>query len=533
MSAKPLTAVLRYLRRVAQAGPEAAGDAGLLARFVIRNDEAAFERLVSLHGPMVLGLCRRLLRQEQDAEDAFQATFLILARKAGAIGKHEALAGWLYKVAYRVACRALPRTLVLTNVPPVILDRPAREPDADVIWRDLRGVLDREIAALSESYRLPIVLCYFQGKSNEEAARLLGCPQGTLAARLSRARDQLRRRLTRRGWTLSGALFTTVLSEKAASAAVPRALIGVTVESALAFVSNASVGAAASEKVVTLAEGALRAMWLNKLKMTAGVILAVVLAGAGVGLVARQTWASGGPDKVEAGRNDAPAQKGKVKPKAEAADDSTAEVAKLRAEIAELRKEIKSLTEAVRQGTAAPQEGLTYQGKPTAFWLAKLKDADPNYRIEAVTALAFLARQDERLYSVYVDTFKDENVVDTAAQGVVILKPTIVPMLAAALKAYDVNARRFLYDALGRFGFEAKPAIPAIIEALGASLQSKNPLAETDYIRNALLNIDEKLGRDLPGVGPDGLYLSPTADAEAAAWRKAYEKLKAKYQKQK
>jgi RNA polymerase sigma factor (sigma-70 family) len=528
MSAKPLTAVLRYLRRVAQTGSDAAGDAGLLGRFVIHNDEAAFERLVSLYGPMVLGLCRRLLRQEQDAEDAFQATFLILARKAGAIGKHKALAGWLYKVAYRVACRARPRTLVLTNVPPMLLDQPAGERDADVIWRDLRGVLDREIAALSESYRLPIVLCYFQGKSNEEAARLLGCPQGTLAARLSRARDQLRRRLTRRGWTLSGALLGAVLSDKAGSAAVPGALIGATVESALAFVSSTSVGAAASEKVVTLAEGALRAMWVNKLKMMSAVILAVVLAGAGIGLVARQTWASGGSDKIEVGRNDAPAQKGKAEPKADAADDSKAEIAKLRAEIAELRKEIKSLSDVLRRGATAPTSGLTYQGKPTSYWLTKFKDADPDFRIDAVVALGFLAEFDQELYPIVISVFKDPDykVKEMAIDVVRRLPPKAVPVLATSLKAFDRDARHYIYESLGRMGPVAKPAVPAIVEALGASLQFKNPLTETDDIRNSLLRVDEKLEAVLPVSGP-------TRQVEAAAWREAYQKLKMKYPKEK
>src|SRR2546430_826439 len=148
MSKKSLDSVLQYLRRVALTGH--GDDAHLLERFARNGDEAAFERLVMLHGPMVLGLCQRLLRHEQDAEDAFQATFLTLARKAGTIGKKESIASWLYKVAYRVACRARAKVPILTSHSAIMDERPAPDVEADVIWRDLRPVLDQEIARLPE-----------------------------------------------------------------------------------------------------------------------------------------------------------------------------------------------------------------------------------------------------------------------------------------------------------------------------------------------------------------------------------------------
>ena len=180
MAKKSLDSVMQYLRRVALTGHR--DDAHLLERFAHQGDEAAFERLVLLHGPMVLGLCQRLLRHEQDAEDAFQATFLTLARKAGTISKKESLASWLYKVAYRVACRARGGVRELSNRMGA-LEKPDGNGDADIIWREVRGMLDEEIAALPESYRRAILLCYFQGKTNEEAARLLGCPKGTVMSR--------------------------------------------------------------------------------------------------------------------------------------------------------------------------------------------------------------------------------------------------------------------------------------------------------------------------------------------------------------
>jgi RNA polymerase sigma factor (sigma-70 family) len=266
MSKNPLDSVLQHIRRIA--GPGEAGDAGLLERFALQGDEAAFERIVSLHGPMVFGLCRRLLQHEQDAEDAFQATFLALARKAGTIGNKKSLSSWLYKVAFRVACRIRVKVPELTNRVAGVLDRPDCEREADAVWRDLRFVLDQEVACLSECYRVPIVLCHFEGKTNEEAARLLGCPKGTVATRLARAREQLRRRLTRRGLTLTSGLLTAVMSERALAVSVPVGLARSTFQSALAFTSGKTATAAIiSAKVLNVSEGVLRMLWLNKMKM--------------------------------------------------------------------------------------------------------------------------------------------------------------------------------------------------------------------------------------------------------------------------
>jgi RNA polymerase sigma factor (sigma-70 family) len=220
MAKKSLDLVMQYLRRVAMTGREDGSDAHLLDRFAHHGDQVAFERLVMLHGPMVLGLCRRLLRHEQDAEDAFQATFLTMARKASTIGKKEALASWLYKVAYRVACRASRGAPHQTNRM-AILGMTTAKCESGALSHDLRGVLDTEIAGLPESYRRPIVLCYLQGKTNEEAALLLGCPRSTVATRLARAKELLRRRLTRRGCTLSVATLTTALTDKALAASLP------------------------------------------------------------------------------------------------------------------------------------------------------------------------------------------------------------------------------------------------------------------------------------------------------------------------
>ena len=176
-------------------------DGQLLARFVATRDEPAFAALVRRHGPMVLGVCRRLLPRGPDAEDAFQATFLVLFRRARALDRGGSVANWLYTVAYHVALRARADAARRRQCERAV-PRRDEAPAADV-WSDLRPVLDEELTRLPDKYRAPVVLCYLEGKTNEEAGRLLGCPVGTVKGRLSRARDLLRARLARRGVTLS------------------------------------------------------------------------------------------------------------------------------------------------------------------------------------------------------------------------------------------------------------------------------------------------------------------------------------------
>jgi RNA polymerase sigma factor (sigma-70 family) len=320
----------------------------LLDRFAHHGDEVAFERLVMLHGPMVLALCRRLLRHEQDAEDAFQGTFLTMARKASTIGNKEALASWLYKVAYRVACRASRGAPHQTNRM-AILDVTTAKCESDALSHDLRGVLDTEIAGLPESYRRPIVLCYLQGKTNEEAARLLGCPRSTVATRLARAKELLRRRLTRRGCTLSVATLTTALTDKTLAAPLPPALVA----STLAYVSgkSANTGALAA-KVIALSDGVLHMMWLNKMKMAVGVVLAVVVTGAGIGLVVSETWAGGGEGRV-AGEPAGRAQKSAAK--ADAQEGTKAEIEGLKKQVADLRVQLKAALKEIQRLTAPPE----------------------------------------------------------------------------------------------------------------------------------------------------------------------------------
>jgi RNA polymerase sigma factor (sigma-70 family) len=253
-------------------------DGQLLGRFVAGRDEAAFAALVRRHGPMVLGACRRVLGHAQDAEDAFQATFLLLACKAPSVARREALAGWLHAVAYRTALKAKARAgrrrareRQVEQVP-----HPEVAPAEPQDWRPL---LDRELAALPEKYRAAVALCDLEGRPRREAARLLGLSEGTLSSRLARARCLLARRLGRRGLALSGGALAACLAAGAATAAVPACLVVRTAKSAaLAAAGRAVVGDTAAAILVHEVQ---RGLLMTKLKVCAATAAVAVLLGAG------------------------------------------------------------------------------------------------------------------------------------------------------------------------------------------------------------------------------------------------------------
>lgn len=257
-------------------------DAELLEKFVATADAAAFEVLVWRHGPMVLGLCRRILRDQHEAEDAFQATFLVFARKARSIGRHEAIGCWLYKVAFRIALRLRASAAKRPATGEPTDNLPAPEPADDADWRDLRPVLDEEIARLPEKYRAAFVLCYLEGRTNEEAAIQLGCPKGTILSRLSRGREWLRTRLTRRGVALTTANLTLTVSRNAMSATIPTALAHSTINAALPFAAGKAARELVSTTVAALIDGVLRTMILAKVKIVTIALLVLAVLGTGI-----------------------------------------------------------------------------------------------------------------------------------------------------------------------------------------------------------------------------------------------------------
>jgi RNA polymerase sigma factor (sigma-70 family) len=262
-------------------------DADLLESFVTRQDEAAFEALVLRHGPMVLGVCRRILGDSHDAEDAFQATFLVLVRRAVSIVPQEMVANWLYGVAFRTASKARAMNIKRRAKEAQVLERPVADAHEELFWRDLLPVLDRELLNLPDKYRAPIVLCDLEGKARKEAARQLGWPEGTVSSRLAVGRKMLARRLTRRGVSLSAAALPLCLCRSAE--AVPLSLLADTVKAGLlTAATKATTVMGVSTAVVKLADGVVKAMLLTKLKVATAVVLVAGLVGIGTGLVAER-----------------------------------------------------------------------------------------------------------------------------------------------------------------------------------------------------------------------------------------------------
>ncbi|MFL5340005.1 MAG: sigma-70 family RNA polymerase sigma factor [Gemmataceae bacterium] len=275
MATKTGRSVIRHIRR-AVVLCEGGTDAELLQLFAQNRDEAAFEALVRRHGPMVLGVCRRVVGHDADADDAFQATFLVLARKAGSIGRGDLLGNWLYGVALRTALDARSRMLRRRSIELPFEDFPQAESEADAERGELLALLDRELGRLAEKYRLPVVLCELEGRSRRDVAELLGIPEGTLSSRLAAARRLLAARLTKRGMAVSAAAVGLALSYGEASAAVPGPLLSSTVATA------ADATAAASANVAALSQGVLKTMFLSKLKVFAAMFLAAGLCTGGV-----------------------------------------------------------------------------------------------------------------------------------------------------------------------------------------------------------------------------------------------------------
>jgi RNA polymerase sigma factor (sigma-70 family) len=286
MTATRADLVLRHIRELAAAeSATSLPDRQLLERFAAAHEEAAFEALVRRHGPLVLGVCRRVLHNPHDAEDAFQATFLALARRAASVGRRASLGTWLYQVAYHTALKARKRSAVRRHHEDRTPPREPRDPLAEVTGRELLSVLDEELHRLPQRLRAPLVLCYLEGKARDEAARELGWSLGTLKRRLEQARAGLRARMAGRGVSLA-----SLLSAGVGGATVSAALAATTAAAARLVVSGKE--AALPAGVALLTREALRTLATGRRRFLGAALLVVALA-AGAGLLAYRAPAEG------------------------------------------------------------------------------------------------------------------------------------------------------------------------------------------------------------------------------------------------
>jgi RNA polymerase sigma factor (sigma-70 family) len=293
MATKQLRGVIQTLRRATLPAEEAGlTDGQLLERYVRSREEAAFAALVQRHGPMVWGVCRRLLGSPQDAEDAFQATFLVLVRKAAAVVPRDMVANWLYGVAQQTALKARATTArrrarekQVTAMP-----EPVLQPQA--LWDDLQPLLDQELGRLPDKYRALIVLCDLEGKTRKEAAQHFHVPEGTVASRLATARAMLARRLARSGLAVSSAALAALLAQNAASAGVPASVASITIKAASLFAAGpAAAPGVLSATAVALANGVLKTMLLTKLKTATAILMMAALLGTGAAALTQQVLA--------------------------------------------------------------------------------------------------------------------------------------------------------------------------------------------------------------------------------------------------
>jgi RNA polymerase sigma factor (sigma-70 family) len=272
---------LHQLRKWLGAAGDPSPDGELLRRFAAARDQAAFAALMERYAPLVLGVCRRVLQDDHHAEDAFQATFLILARKAAALDGRGRIASWLYTVARHVALRARAQAARRRAQERQVAIMPEASSPAAPLWQEVGPVLDQELEKLPARYRDPVVLCHVAGKTKVEAGQELGWSRDMVRRRLEQAEELLRQRLVRRGVTLSAATFATLLTDNACPA-VPAPWLQATLQ-------NACAGGGVSPSVSALVEGGLRKMFLTKLTLTVAVVLGLSMVCAAAGALAYHT----------------------------------------------------------------------------------------------------------------------------------------------------------------------------------------------------------------------------------------------------
>jgi RNA polymerase sigma factor (sigma-70 family) len=298
MPAMPMREVLQHLRNVLlQANSADLTDGQLLERFVASREPAALEALVRRHAPMVWGVCRRVLGNHHDAEDAFQAAFLVLVRKGASVYPRARIGNWLYGVAHQTALKARANSAQRKAREKSVTEMPepaAKDPDC---WNDLQPELDQEVSRLPEKYRAVIVLCELEGRTLREASAQLGCPEGTVASRLSRARTLLAKRLVRRGSGAPATAVAAALSQNAASASVPSALLSFTIKVAVSVAAGQTAATGAvSGTVAALTNGVIRGILLGKLKALTSALFVTAAIALGTSGLMHRSQAAGRAD---------------------------------------------------------------------------------------------------------------------------------------------------------------------------------------------------------------------------------------------
>jgi RNA polymerase sigma factor (sigma-70 family) len=429
--------VLEHLHHTLAPPGDALTDGQLLARFVAGGDEAAFALLLRRHGQMVLGVCRRVLRHAQDAEDAFQATFFVLARRAASVRKREALGSWLYSVAYRTAqgARRMRARRWAAERQVGELPHPQVEPVEVEDWRPL---LDRELSRLPEKYRAPLVLCELEGRSRKEVARELRLPEGTLSSRLAMARRLLAKRLTFYGPAFLGG----VPAENGASASVPAALFLSTTKAAMLISSGqAAVAGVASAEVAALTKGVLKTMFLAKLKTVAVVLCGMAALGLGTGGVLYQARGGGPAAALQAGE----------KPKdkdTRAADDKAAREEAQRDQLEALRRQVEELkAEAEKQRRRAEEAEL--KAKEVMDALKRDADAAREAELEARKQAERALYAAELRQAQAADDLKAANSDDRVGQALaelVVKKAQLMKKFEERRRALEEEQRKALAE---------------------------------------------------------------------------------------
>jgi RNA polymerase sigma-70 factor (ECF subfamily) len=329
-------------------------DAQLLERCLGGPDEAAYEALVRRHGPMVFAVCRRILANHQDAEDAFQATFLVLVQKVSSIRPASKLGNWLYGVAYRAALKVKSAAARRGKWEKQVTNLPEPAMIETGLWLDVLPLLDQELARLPEKYRLPLVLCELEGKTRSVAAQELGWPEGTVAGRLAVGRTLLARRLARLGVPVSGGVLASLMNQNAMAAVVPQKLVHATLLTYATWLATGSAPAA----VAVICKGVLQAMFFRKLKSLAFVTAFVAVVTLGGGLWAMGSLGNHSPAEpmVETGGTKAPSTK---QHRQEVADPRTVQAADDLAKLQGTWRKIKLETEG-RPNARMPAVDLLY-----------------------------------------------------------------------------------------------------------------------------------------------------------------------------